>query len=227
MPSSLELVELVVRTMAETAIRNEAYFSDLDAVMGDADFGTSLAGGFRAVLNAWDGYDHSSASALLLNVASSITGNTGGCSGPVWGTLFMRCGMTFRGKTELTLADVIAALKNAIEGISKRGGAVVGDKTLLDALNDIVLSLESSFTASASDSASSSSASASSGLSSSEILQKATNAAVECRETTKSWIAKRGRQSFTGERSIDTYDPGIVAVGEMMKDIVSALSGVI
>ena len=212
MPSSLELVELVVRTMADTAIRNEAYFSDLDAVMGDADFGTSLAGGFRAVLNAWDGYDHSSASALLLNVASSITGNTGGCSGPVWGTLFMRCGMTFRGKTEITLADVITALKNAIEGISKRGGAVVGDKTLLDALNDIVLSLETSL---------------SFDLPSFEILQKATDAAVECRETTKSWIAKRGRQSFTGERSIDTYDPGIVAVGEMMKAIVAVFPTVI
>jgi dihydroxyacetone kinase phosphoprotein-dependent L subunit len=203
-------VELVVKTMADTAINNEAYFSDLDAVMGDADFGASLAGGFKAVLKAWDGYDHSSISSLLLNVASSITGNTGGCSGPVWGTLFMRCGMSFRGKTELALDDIIAALKSAIEGISRRGGAVVGDKTLLDALNDIVLSLESS---------------AASGVPMPEAFALASRAAVECRETTKGWIAKRGRQSFTGERSIGTYDPGIVAIGEMTKSIVAALDG--
>ena len=205
-----EHVELIVKTMADTAISNEAYFSELDAVMGDADFGTSLAGGFKAVLSAWDGYDHSSISSLLLNVASSITGNTGGCSGPVWGTLFMRCGMSFRNKTELTLDDAIAALKNAIEGISKRGGAVIGDKTLLDALNDIVVSLE---------------ASSGAGVPIVDAFKAASDAAVECREKTKSWIAKRGRQSFTGERSIDTYDPGIVAVGDMSKAIVAALDG--
>ena len=202
------LTELVVKTMAGTAIRNEAYFSDLDAVMGDADFGASLAGGFKAVLNAWDGYDHASVSGLLLNVASSITGNTGGCSGPVWGTLFMRCGMSFRGKSEIALTDIIAALKNAIEGISKRGGAVTGDKTLLDALSDIVISLE---------------ASADAGFSAADTLEKATEAAMQCRETTKSWVAKRGRQSFTGDRSAGTYDPGIVAIGEMMKDITAAI----
>ena len=205
-----ELVDLVVKTMADTAIKNEAYFSELDAVMGDADFGTSLAGGFKAVLGAWDGFDHSSISSMLLNAASKITGNTGGCSGPVWGTLFMRCGMSFRGKDELTLADVIAALKNAIEGISKRGGAVIGDKTLLDALNEIAVSLEKS---------------AESGAPIYEALKSASDAAVECRETTKGWIAKRGRQSFTGERSVGTYDPGIVAVGEMTKAIVAALDG--
>jgi len=207
-----EHIELIVRTMADTAIANEKYFSDLDAVMGDADFGASLAGGFKAVLNAWDGYDHSSISSLLLNAASSITGNTGGCSGPVWGTLFIRCGMSFRGKAELGLADIIAALKNAIEGISKRGGAVVGDKTLLDALNAVVVSLESSLASGG-------------GVSLAEAFALASDAAVECRETTKGWIAKRGRQSFTGERSIGTYDPGIVAIGEMTKAIVAALNG--
>ncbi|MCL2059885.1 MAG: dihydroxyacetone kinase subunit DhaL [Oscillospiraceae bacterium] len=203
-------VELIVRTMAETAISNEAYFSELDAVMGDADFGASLAGGFKAVLGAWDGYDHSTISGLLLNVASSITGNTGGCSGPVWGTLFMRCGMSFRNKSELSIDDIIGGLKNAIEGISKRGGAVVGDKTLLDALNEIVVSLE---------------ASAAAGAPMLDAFRAASDAAVQCRETTKGWIAKRGRQSFTGERSIGTLDPGIVAVGDMTVAIMAALNG--
>jgi dihydroxyacetone kinase phosphoprotein-dependent L subunit len=205
-----EHVELIVKTMADTAIKNEAYFCELDAVMGDADFGISLAGGFKAVLKAWDGYDHSSISSLLLNVASSITGNTGGCSGPVWGTLFMRCGMSFRGKPELSLDDIVAALRNAIDGISKRGGAVLGDKTLLDALGAVAVSLESSNA---------------SGVTMFEAFKTASDAAVECRETTKNWVAKRGRQSFTGDRSIGTYDPGIVAIGEMCRAIVTVLDG--
>jgi dihydroxyacetone kinase len=177
--------------------------------MGDADFGVSLAGGFGAVSKEWDSFDMSSIGSFLLNVSSVSTRNTGGCSGPGWGTLFMRCGMAFRGKTELTIEEIIAALKSAMDGISKRGGAVVGDKTLLDALNTIVLSLEGS-------------------LSEGELLldafKKAADAAYETRETTKGWVAKRGRQSFTGERSRGTYDPGIVAVGDMALAICEALS---
>lgn len=202
-------VELVIKTMADTAIKNEAYFSDLDAVMGDADFGTSLAGGFNAVLSKWDGFDMSSIGSFLLNVASAFTGATGGCSGPVWGTLFMRTGMAFKGKNEITLEDIIPALKSAIEGIMKRGGAELGDKTLLDALDAIVRALEQSRVDKVGNLM--------------EALESARDAAVESRETTKGWIAKRGRQSFTGERSIGTYDPGIVAVGDMCTAIVAAL----
>jgi dihydroxyacetone kinase phosphoprotein-dependent L subunit len=206
---SQKQVELIVRTMAETAIKNEAYFSELDAVMGDADFGVSLAGGFKAVLDQWDKFDMSSIGSFLLNVSKEITGNTGGCSGPVWGTLFMRCGMAFKGKTEVSLDEIIAAFKSAIEGIMKRGGAQLGDKTLVDALDAMVKSFEKSVT---------------DGTPLLDAFKKASDVAVEMRETTKEWVAKRGRQSFTGDRSIGTYDPGIVAIGDMSKAIVAALS---
>ena len=201
-------VELIVRTMADTAIKNEAYFSELDAVMGDADFGVSLAGGFKAVLSQWEKFDMSSIGSFLLNVSTAITGNTGGCSGPVWGTLLMRCGMAFRGKNEIGLDEIISGLKSAVEGIMKRGGAQLGDKTLVDALDAIIKSHEKSLE---------------SGDTLMEAIKKASAAAIEMRETTKGWMAKRGRQSFTGERSIGTYDPGIVAVGDMTKAIVEAL----
>ena len=47
---STEATEQVVRTIAETAIENEKYFGDLDAVVGDGDFGYSLARGFEKLL---------------------------------------------------------------------------------------------------------------------------------------------------------------------------------
>jgi dihydroxyacetone kinase phosphoprotein-dependent L subunit len=202
-------VETVVKVMAKTAIENEAYFSELDAVMGDADFGVSLAGGFKAVLAGWDKYDMSSIGTFLLGVSKEITGNTGGCSGPVWGTLFMRCGMAFRGKTEIGLEDIIPAFKSAIEGIMKRGGASLGDKTLIDALDAMVKSYEKSL---------------GDGDSILDAFKKASDAAFEMRETSKGWVAKRGRQSFTGDRSIGTYDPGIVAIGDMARAITAALA---
>jgi len=39
-------VEFVVKQIADTVLRNEAYFSELDGVCGDGDFGYSLARGF-------------------------------------------------------------------------------------------------------------------------------------------------------------------------------------
>lgn len=202
-------VETIVRTMADVALANEAYFSDLDAVMGDADFGTSLAAGYRALLEKWDTLDHTSISSFLLGVASVIVSKTGGSSGPVWGTLFMRCGAGAKGKDELALPDIIAMLQSAMQGITARGGAVPGDKTLLDALDAIVKSFEQSL---ANDEDSLYSA-----------FDAAADAAWQSRETTKGWIARRGRQSFTGERSIGTYDPGIIAVGDMAKAVAARL----
>ena len=205
---TFEQVKTVVKTMAKVAEDNEAYFSELDGVMGDADFGVSLATGFRAVMNNWDKYDMTSIGSFLLGITTAISGSTGGCSGPVWGTLFMRCGMSFRDKTELTISEISAGLQNAIEGIMKRGGAHLGDKTLLDALDAIVKSLDQS---------------AADGKSMNEALGAAAKAAYDTREGTKQWIAKRGRQSFTGDRSIGTYDPGIVAIGDMAVAIAAAL----
>ena len=75
-------VEAVVKSIANTAIANEKYFSDLDAAAGDADFGVSLATGFKVVLDKWEEYDRSSINAFLLKVSMVITGNVGGSSGP-------------------------------------------------------------------------------------------------------------------------------------------------
>jgi phosphoenolpyruvate---glycerone phosphotransferase subunit DhaL len=198
-------VERTLKTMASTALRNEKYFSDLDAAAGDADFGVSLASGFRVIERDWDQLDKSSIGALLLKASMIITSNVGGCSGPIWGTAFMRAGALSREKNELTLADIDAMLTAAIEGIKKRGGAEIGDKTLLDSLAPIheVVKEYSGRT----------------GTASGEVLKQVTRVANDAIEQTKNWVAKRGRQSFTGERSVGTPDPGIVAIATMLNDL--------
>ena len=52
-------VEHAVLTMARVSFENEKYFGDLDGEMGDADFGHSLATGFRAIQAEFDKMDHS------------------------------------------------------------------------------------------------------------------------------------------------------------------------
>ena len=60
--------DLVVRTIAQTAVDNEKYFGDLDAVVGDGDFGYSLARGFEKVLEGWDGIDRTDLGTFLKKV---------------------------------------------------------------------------------------------------------------------------------------------------------------
>ena len=94
MSAALQQVELVVRTIAQTAVDNEKYFGELDAVVGDGDFGYSLARGFEKVLEGWDGIDRTDVGTFLKKTGMIVTSRIGGTSGPIWGTAFMRAGMT-------------------------------------------------------------------------------------------------------------------------------------
>jgi phosphoenolpyruvate---glycerone phosphotransferase subunit DhaL len=201
---TLSEIEQAVKTIAATALRNERYFSDLDAAAGDADFGVSLASGFRVVERDWDTFDRSSIGNFLLKISMVITRHVGGCSGPIWGTAFMRAGMFMKEKSTMSLDDLEKMLTLAIEGIQQRGGAVAGDKTLLDALIPIRDVVKAHAGTEAADAKA--------------VLAEATRVANGAIEKTKDWVARRGRQSFTGERSCGTPDPGIVAVATIMND---------
>ena len=204
MSSSSEQVDLVVKTMAQTAVDNEAYFGDLDAVVGDGDFGFSLARGFEIVLADFDSFDRADVGTFLKKIGVTITSRIGGTSGPIWGTAFMRAGASAAGKTELTNDDVIEMLRAAIEGIKARGQSDVGDKTLLDSLQPAVDSLEAELSGGASGRA---------------ALTAAAATARKEAEATKEMIAKRGRAAYTGERSIGSVDAGAVAVAVMFEQL--------
>lgn len=202
-------IELVVNAMADVAIANEKYFSELDSAAGDADFGVSLATGFKAVKQQWDDLPRTSIGDFLVKVGMIITSKVGGCSGPIWGTCFLRSGMKTKEQQTVVLADVVDMLRSAIEGIMARGGAKLGDKTLLDALAPATDKLEEWSTNDKGDFT--------------DAFQEATDVATAQIEATRDWEAKRGRQSFTGKRSIGTTDPGIVAVATMMQEITKRL----
>jgi dihydroxyacetone kinase-like protein len=76
-PTATDL-EFVVRSIAQTAVDNEQEFGELDAVVGDGDFGYSLARGFEIILADWDTFDRSSPSAFLKQVALVISKRVGG-----------------------------------------------------------------------------------------------------------------------------------------------------
>lgn len=194
--------EFVVRTIAQTAVDNEKYFGDLDSVVGDGDFGFSLARGFEIVLADWDGYDRADIGTFLQKIAVAITSRIGGTSGPIWGTAFLRAATVAKGRDELSGDDVVTMLRSAMDGIKARGSAELGDKTLLDAIAPMTDTIEARLA---------------DGAGSEEIVTAAATAARTAADATVGMQARRGRASYTGERSIGSPDPGAVAVAVILE----------
>ncbi|MFF3748883.1 dihydroxyacetone kinase subunit DhaL [Streptomyces sp. NPDC002018] len=196
-------LEFVVRTIARAAVDNERAFSELDAVVGDGDLGYSLARGFEIVLADWDSFDRGSPSAFLKKVAVVITGRVGGTSGPLWGTAFLRAAGAVTDRSRLGRTDAVAMLRAAAEGIKARGRSDLGDKTLLDALIPMTDALEKETRTGEGEGAAADAV---------RLARVAASAARTAADATTPMLARRGRPSYTGERSIGSPDAGAVAV---------------
>jgi phosphoenolpyruvate---glycerone phosphotransferase subunit DhaL len=200
--ASLGDVEFVVRTIATVAVDNEKYFGDLDAVVGDGDFGYSMARGFELVIQGWDDFDRADIGTFLKKIAVVITSRIGGTSGPIWGTAFLRAGASAGAASKLEPPQIVAMLRASAEGIKARGKSDVGDKTLLDSFVPAVDTIQENVTA---------------GHDAAATLRAAAATARERAEATRPMQAMRGRAAYTGERSIGTLDAGAVAVAVMFE----------
>jgi dihydroxyacetone kinase-like protein len=206
MSDALQQAEVIVRVIAQTAVDNEKYFCELDAVVGDGDFGYSLARGFEVVLSDWEAMEYTDVAGLLKKTAMVLSKRIGGTSGPIWGTAFLRAGGALNDVAAPSAEHVIAALRAAIEGIKQRGSADLGDKTLLDALVPAVDELEAALSAGAGP-----------------ALERAAATARTSAEATKGMLAQRGRAAYTGERSRDSADAGAIGIAVIFEAVSKAV----
>lgn len=93
------------------------------------------------------------------------------------------------------------AVDAALQAMQQLGGAVVGDKTLIDALAPFAESLR---------------AAAADGADLTEAWQTAATVAVACADATSAMTARRGRAAWLAERSIGTPDPGALSFAAAM-----------
>ncbi len=167
--------------------------TELDAAIGDADHGTNLDRGFAAVSASLPADASGDAGVLLKSAGLRLISTVGGASGPLYGTAFRRAGKALEGRSELTPDELCAALRAFRDGVVGMGKAEPGDKTMLDALAPAVAALE---------------AAVAEGAPLPEALRRAAAAARSGAEATIPLVARRGRASYLGERSIGHQDPG-------------------
>ncbi len=205
----------LVETMADVAIENEVPFCKLDSYAGDGDFGMSIAKGFKQLKADWAELDTEDIGSFLKSCSMIIMEYCGGASGPIWGSGFRGAAKVAKGLDSLSLADLAAVMQETVAAIQKTGarsfgrGAVVGDKTLIDALVPCA-----DYLSEAGDR----------GEDLLEAMAKAAEAAVQGAEKTKEFGAKMGRAANVGERSLSYPDAGAFALGVIFTKMVEAIS---
>ncbi|MCU6763316.1 PTS-dependent dihydroxyacetone kinase%2C dihydroxyacetone-binding subunit dhaK [uncultured Roseburia sp.] len=214
---SLENIIFIVDKMSQVIIEKEIPFCELDSHAGDGDFGMSVAKGFRELKKEWKDLirDSSDSIGTFLSACSLIIMEyCGGASGPIWGSAFRAAGRCVKDKTELSVTEFADMMQAAVAGIQKTGersfgrGAVVGDKTLIDALVPCADTWSSS---SDTDEIT-------------KVFMNAANAAKEGAAETAQIVARMGRAGTVGERSIGYPDAGAYALGVIFTEIAEALT---
>lgn len=202
-PGMGKLVEL----MADIIIENEVPFCKADRC-GDGDFGMSIAKGFKQLKKDWNSRKKGDVGEFLISCSEVIMEYCGGASGPIWGSAFRYAGKAVKGKKEIDLADLAAIFQAAVEGVQETGrksfgkGAVVGDKTLIDALVPAADTLT---------------AAAKEGMKMKAAMKKAAAAAVEGADKTKFIQAKMGRAGVTDSEGYP--DAGAYGLGVIFTEI--------
>lgn len=180
-----------LRRFAELIAANKDYLTDLDSAIGDADHGANMARGTAAVVTHLD--DATTVDALFKKAGMTLVGTVGGTSGPLYGTLFMKMGMSAGSVTELDGAAFARAFRAGLDGLIARGRTELNDKTMVDAMAPALDALDAVLAAG-------------SGLPA--AIAAAQAAAVAGRDATTPLVARKGRASYLGERSAGHMDPG-------------------
>lgn len=188
-----EVKERLVK-IADEIIANKDYLTDLDRSIGDADHGVNMAKGFKFTKEGLED-DFDSYKDLFNKVATTLLSKVGGASGPLYGTFFMKFAASLKDVDELSRDEFNKAFAEGVTGLKQRGKAQLGDKTMVDVLEPVSKALDE-------------------GKSYDEVIKVAEDAM----NKTKDMVAKRGRASYVGERSLGHIDPGAASSYIIIKE---------
>lgn len=197
-----------IERFAELVEAHKEELTDLDAAIGDGDHGLNMDRGLRAVLTKLAESPPAATGPLLTQTGMVLVSTVGGASGPLYGTFFLRLGSAIGDVGDVSLVDLAKAMRAGLDGIVARGRAELGDKTMYDALAPAVAALD---------------AAAAAGTEPAEAFRLARTAAETGRDATTPMLARKGRASYLGERSVGHQDPGATSVALLFEAATAAL----
>lgn len=193
----------IVLSLAERIIENRAYLSEIDGKIGDGDHGVNMAKGFAMTAERLKGKDASLAEALD-TLGTLLMTEIGGSMGPLYGVMFTEFAEKIETAEAIDAEAYSRMLHAGLEGIQSIGEAKVGDKTLIDTLVPAIEAFD---------------AATREGQSFADALAALVSAAEAGRDSTINLVAKIGRASRLGERSLGVLDAGATSCAIILKEL--------
>ncbi|QUW64904.1 dihydroxyacetone kinase subunit L [Pseudomonas synxantha] len=185
----------IVTDLVSVIVANREYLSEVDGAIGDGDHGINMAKGFAHCGRTIEGRQLSLAQALD-ELTLSLMEGIGGSMGPLYGSLFIGMADEVRNCEDIDAATFAHLLRGGLTSLQDITEAGVGDKCLMDTLIPAVEAFEQAHA---------------SGASFNDALEAMKTAASQGRDSTKDLVAKIGRASRLGERSLGVLDAGAVS----------------
>lgn len=196
-----------MREFARLIDENAQHLSDLDAAIGDADHGINMQRGISAVAAQIDESPPADMAGLCKQVGMTLVKSVGGASGPLYGTFFLRMAPALGADETVSATDFAKALRAGVDGVVQRGRAEASDKTMFDALAPALDALDAALEG---------------GSDLIGALTAAATAAEKGRDATETMIARKGRASYLGQRSVGHIDPGATSAALLIQAAATA-----
>jgi phosphoenolpyruvate---glycerone phosphotransferase subunit DhaL len=201
---TLETARSWIKAAALLVTENAPWLTQLDTAIGDGDHGENMMRGFSAVEKKLATTAPPDLAVLFKLVGMTLLSSVGGASGPLYGGFFLELGKSSAGKGKLSKAEVGQILANGLADIQRRGKAQAGDKTMVDAWLPALEAYQ-----------------ASPNTDLAKALAVAADRARGAAEATIPLLARKGRASYLGERSVGHQDPGATSTWLLLKALAS------
>lgn len=196
-----------MKAFSDRIAANTDFLTKLDSDIGDGDHGVNMRRGMQIVMDKLAAVADQDIGAIFKTVGMTLLSTVGGASGPLYGTFFLQMGSATAGKQELTLDEWRAGLKAGVEGIVMRGKASPGDKTMVDTLLPALDAIHAQ----------------TEGATLADMLDASARAAEQGMQATIPMLARKGRASYLGERSIGHQDPGATSAYYLLQTAAETL----
>jgi len=181
-------------------VESKDLLTQADKAIGDGDHGVGMARGFEAVRRRLEGQAFAALDELLKAIGMALMTSAGGASGAIFGTFFRSGARNLGGQSVFDSVTLSLMLLDGLQAVKERGGAKLGDKTMVDALEPAALMSKELASAPLDES-----------------LTGVTEAARQGMEKTKRMVALVGKAKALGERALGHPDPGAISTYLMLK----------
>jgi len=206
-------LDVLDRWVRLSAVRLEAEadrLTALDSAIGDADHGTNMHRGFTAIVAKLDGAPPQTVPEFFKSVGMTLVSKVGGASGSLYGTLFLDIGKNAPAGASLSAQEWSHALAAGVAAVVARGHAQPGDKTMIDAFAPALDALDAALAGDATLV---------------DAAAAAADAAARGSADTEPLVARKGRASYLGERSVGHIDPGSASTALLLRAFADAVAG--